>query len=1506
VFGSRFDLDFMGSIINQRYYLSMEKQLWLFASYAWQGNPKALFLYMQRYHLDKECIWAADDAEQALELQLLGVRVINVRDKDAKDHLKACAVYVTENNREYYPPGLNKEVTVLNLWHGVGLKPVEIGVGADSDFSKRVAKKYINYFDFYRRNHLFLAPSEKMAERFTPDLKLLESQIIKGPYPRNLVYQDQDLRTYDFEQVTGHNPSHFGCISLYAPTWRRRAVNTSFRMLLPDLASLTETLAITETLLIINVHPFTRKDPAYLQACVEYQMHPNILFWPDEYDVYEYFSLIDRAIIDYSSIFYDLLAAGVSDFIRYVPDYEEHLEHEGFTDDYWSLTSGAVVEDFSELSRALASPPQEVQDTDRLYEYFFGYSDRTIYQQDVKGQLRADIEKVIDAAVSHIPSLDTLPVLYSFDIFDTLVRRKSISPIAPFYRLQEILQDNKLKLPSYLLENFVEIRRACERAARAFKRDTRVELESDLLEVTFDEIYARLKQLYSLSNKQISYLKAKELEIDATLIEPHFQHLDRLKQLVAAGEKVILISDMYLSSSQIMQLIGNIDPVLSKIPIFVSSEIGHKKDSGKLFTSIFFELDYEYSNWVHYGDNKIADGREPRKLGISAYTHTMDEFLPYEQNLIVQNRNLDTYKVATLMQRYRHHLLDKVNMDFNESKYFAYAYLGPAFVCYVSWVIKNSLSRGYQTLYFITRDGIYLKEIADILIAKRGLRLKTKLIYGSRKAWRIARTEEELLANFNPIFGSIGGIRTFKEFVGVSLLSRDVLLDIVPELAAFKEENFSKPNVRNAAIELLLNNKAYRVFLKSTQLEKYENCMEYLRREIDLEKPFAFVEFWGRGVTQGRLTEYLSEIAGKPVTNPFYYVSSIWGDEEGSPRHRFSELDFHFSFLEPVLASVLQTSVTGYEKRGSRVEPLYDTISNSFYTDFLEGLADFAEDYAKTSFDDEVRLDRTLSNTVYQYLRGNPTDQFVCNVFAKQKDNHGMYTELREYAPSLTVSQINKQNGRQLGKYTKSIPISLARSDDSARNAYKKLFPTTPMPPKSKQVFPTQALSKYISVSTGESLFAVRDLKVYECATFTSSSHMGVKISAGEFFLVHDCIWTNSGIPRILTEYGFVTADKKFFSKASAIVLRKPVRGESKTGDIIRYENNVVFAVTRMKASDGKIWNFETERGELRAQKEDVVVVREDIENYHSTVHLGVVALKKVSFFKTISLVKNNAIADVFLQKGQWIKVLGVEWTKFGTPVLKTAKGFISAHISVTREARRDIEKYLIWEYPALQLLEHARVYSSTNFESETKTAEKIPKGTIIKEAKIAWSDDNTPRLKIMEDINSKEACVTEKYISANLKMLRVVRADIDNYLHNDPIRVLLYQNLRVYKSVEFVSSNYLAKLLVAGTVVETLGIEWSADGTPRIKVQGGYLSANREFVRSVRGDLESYHFKSCEKLVLAKEQSVYSDINLTEQKTTLQKGTEIKAVKIVWTPDGTPRIAIKAGFLSAKLKNFR
>src|SRR5690606_34386065 len=192
-----------------------------------------------------------------------------------------------------------------------------------------------------------------------------------------------------------------------------------------------------------------------------------------------------------------------------------------------------------------------------------------------------------------------------------------------------------------------------------FKKTT-FERGTDKIEITLDLIYDRLQKNYQLSNEQTQYLKTLEIETEINHVEPIQSRIDYLFKQKELGHDVILISDMYLPEKIILKMITKADHRLADLPLYLSSTIGYQKSTGKLYKYIFFEKKYQYQKWIHYGDNALADGIMPRKLGIETRVHHIDSFIPFESKLIQVAPNFykyEAYQLATYMQRYRKKLL---------------------------------------------------------------------------------------------------------------------------------------------------------------------------------------------------------------------------------------------------------------------------------------------------------------------------------------------------------------------------------------------------------------------------------------------------------------------------------------------------------------------------------------------------------------------------------------------------------------------------------------------------------------------------------------------------------------------------------------------------------------------------------------------------------------------------------------------------------------------------------
>lgn len=1118
------------------------KKVWLFATYKWQGNPKALFLYMLKYcHPTHDCWWLCDNQQDRDSLYLIGIKnVLSQDSKKAKQLFAKADVYVCENFREYIPKELPDKCVIFNTWHGVGLKHIELCISEDSVISNQVMRKNIKNFKRYKNQTYMLVTSSEMESHFINETIIAKNNVIKGGYPRNIVYKTSEIKTYDPSEVLGLN--NFNSIFLFCPTWRTSQVNGTLELLLPDLNKVEQVLRDKNNLLIMKLHPFMFNDPYYIDLQKKFSNSENILFWDDKFDIYEIFNLIDAAIVDYSSIFYDLLEAGVKKFVRYIPDYEDYIQSQDFTKDYFQYTDGKIVETFKDLISTLENEIPEIQNELFLIDYFFGYSKS------------ADIASLIQHVDAINIQPNVYPELHSFDVFDTLIRRSTLAPYSIFAFMQKQILSSEHNFPQAFKDNWIEIRHKVEIDVRDMFRKTTFERGTDKIEINFDLIYERLQKNYLLSDAQIQYLKESELQTEIDHVEPIQSRIDYLFEQKNAGHDVILISDMYLPEPVIRNMLDKADQRLSSLPLYLSSSIGHQKSTGKLYKHIFFEKKYQYEKWLHYGDNAHADGVMPRKLGIETRVHQIDSFIPFESKMIQTAPNsykYEAYQLATRMQRYRQKLLcenQEINNDELEKAYYAYAYAGSLLVPYVHWTILDALERGYETLYFISRDGHYLKLIADELILQNGYKIKSKFIYGSRKVWRLPSYIHDIDKEMFGPFGNFVGMDCFDDLVRASYLSEEDLLKLFPEFEALKSTRHLRGQVAENIRATLSKSQIYREKVLKIAAEKRVLVRQYIQENIDFSEKFAFVEFWGRGYTQDTFGRLLRDAAGKEVLNPFYYIRSFKPEDSINLRHNYVLAPVNFSFFEPLFASTPYASISEYTKNGDHIEAFIQPSLNEHYIYFEKGLIDFSKDYTGLDHDHSIDFTRVINEHSYSYQMKELNDQFMCNVFGRLKDNISSYGEPKEYAPRLNIQQLELiRDKKDLDQLTSSIAISLARSDEAVRNYYQKIFKKMKLPSvitKGVQSFyPVNDLHQYIRADHFPiSVVSIQRNALYSDISLSKESRRhNVHISKYEIFDVIGIEWLKNGVPRLVTNYGYVTANRDWvlpLNEAEGIYVR--------------------------------------------------------------------------------------------------------------------------------------------------------------------------------------------------------------------------------------------------------------------------------------------------------------------------------------------------------------------------------
>lgn len=1169
-------------------------KIWLFGAGNWQGNPKALFLYMNQYHPSRELWWIADDEEQSEKVRRLGFRSVAMNSSQSAILFGKADIYVVENYRERLPDAINPNIVILNLWHGVGLKHVEYGVDLTSSVTQSIAKKYIRNFKYYRNNTLFVTTSSAMEEHFVRDVRLKDFQIIRSVYPRNIVGKDEKLSTYDKTSIGGRSFSDYSRKIVFAPTYRDQDISGSFLKLFPDMSALISVLEQTDTLLIFKLHHFMYSDPGFQAVEAAFGDHKNLLFWDADLDIYEVFDKIDAAIVDYSSIFYDLLDCGVDRFIRYVPDFDSYTGNRNLTHDYFDYTDGVVAKSFADLLTALNGEIPRGEKIEHLKSYFFGYRE---------GDGRDQIEELIHRAETYEPQKKEWPTLYTYDIFDTLIRRKTLEPKSIFFAVQDAMRASDIIFPAYLEQNYPKIRMDAEADLRQVFNKTTLERRTDQTEIAFAGIFDRIANAYALSDEQVKVLMDAEVEAELASVEPIHRNIDDLIRNVQEGNDVFLVSDMYLPEEVIRGMLAKADPRIGELPLYLSTKVGHRKSTGKLFVHIFFDLEYEYSSWVHVGDNKKGDGEVPSKLGITTRVHDMDSYLPFEQHLVNTLGTFDGYRVATMMHRYRWSTIDATTMTFDNLAYYSYAYIGLYFVPYVNWVLKDAIRRGYKSVYFISRDGHYLKKIADVLIQERNYPIKSRFLYGSRRAWRVPSLIHEVDDASFSNFGLFGSLETFDQWVLASELSEAEVLELVPALETYRNTKIS-PAAAETLRGLFANSSRYKARLLEIASERRGIVRDYLRQEMDFDEPFACVEFWGRGYTQDALTRLIHDAAGAEINNPFYYVRNYSENSGHSLRHRFTVMPANFSFLEPIFATTPYESISNYTRDADIVSAVIRPAWNQYEEKISAGIERFARDYAALNVLDEDSTDRALAEAAFRYHLANPGDAFIANTYGNFQYSEASYGAVREFAPPLSAEVIMTTPLSELAKLTGSIQISLSRSSAQARKAYelrKEIEGVkSPAVPGAKPNFPVNNLGRYIKPKDFPAkVVALRPVDFYSDIDLKPVSKIG---EASPFTLIEvtGVVWTKAGVPRLSSKKGF-----------------------------------------------------------LSAVRTNLTLVRPDVERFLYEPPRKVVAKTPLDLHNSVDFTETSKIGAI--EKGAVLEVIRVEWTAKGTPKLRLEGGYVLA-----------------------------------------------------------------------------------------------------------------------------------------------------------------------------------------------------------------------------------------------------
>lgn len=460
-------------------------------------------------------------------------------------------------------------------------------------------------------------------------------------------------------------------------------------------------------------------------------------------------------------------------------------------------------------------------------------------------------------------------MLYSYDIFDTILYR-TILRDSDIFRLME--RDSTF---SELWDN-PQIDFCSARTVSA-KNVSKINYIASI-----EDIYEDIKKTYPNSLCDCEGLIRLELQTEIAYSYLNPAIVSEIRNLIAKGENVCLISDMYFHESQIRQLLSCKDEMFQDIKMYVSCDYHTSKSRINLFRKVKIVENIAYSNWIHTGDNYMSDYRIPSMLGIRAKHIKGSKMFDYEHHM--HQYDMDAIYVYQIISETR----KNIDLD-NQEKMLGISFAGPLVYQYVLWVVLQAEQKGIHKLYFVLRDGYILKLVADEIIKARGIDIETDFLFGSRVAWRKPELTIEKLKNLsvwdksNWLFRDPAYAYVVYERLGIS---KDCLSEKMGEDFA-NQKYFSFSDFKTSLLKAL-EYSDFECELREKIEESGEMLLGYLLQTIEKNHSFALVDTNSTGKTQSDLQQFLYTHNEQMELQFFYYMYLA---EDRNDKNQFIYMD---------------------------------------------------------------------------------------------------------------------------------------------------------------------------------------------------------------------------------------------------------------------------------------------------------------------------------------------------------------------------------------------------------------------------------------------------------------------------------------------------------------------------------------------------------------------------------------------------------------------------------------
>ena len=551
--------------------------------------------------------------------------------------------------------------------------------------------------------------------------------------------------------------------------------------------------------------------------------------------------------------------------------------------------------------------------------------------------------------------------VYSFDVFDTLLRRRIEPPELIKHRVAEHISELMAHYEIYVSpENVLAQRYKAEKALLQVALSRGEDADYCLDDVIAETLKALGADNVLDSEETVDY----EIGLEKKATEPMPGARAVLTYLRSRGKRIICISDSYLSPNQMATILEHHGLLKYIDKLYVSSDVGKRKSTGKLFQHV---IENEGSKMVHIGDDYISDNIIPERLDIrTLWFHSRSE----------QQRKSELIKLLNSENKmnYVNAVVRSADRDSNALHRIGYDVLGPALTVFVHNVAELSRKDGIEMIFFIARDGYVMKKIYEILrsavCSDYSFPIGKYMCLG-RLPVRLASVNKFTYAEVSEVYPYIQRFRgkdiDFGDILRSYGLEPSHFLGITKRYQIDIDEPIGDPD-RGIKLHELLESNEFQEIIRTES-----DGIRRLLREYLIGIGFmggnnvAVVDANAEGITQSLLDRAFVNDKNYPMVSRYYFnacnlnvdrtginldlpqVRGIVNDWRSSSENE-RVLFFLFGMLIEIFAHPNHGVTVGYKKVNGKIMPIFrKTPQESQYqitSQVLQGILSYAEGYS--------------------------------------------------------------------------------------------------------------------------------------------------------------------------------------------------------------------------------------------------------------------------------------------------------------------------------------------------------------------------------------------------------------------------------------------------------------------------------------------------------------------------------------------------------------------------------